>query len=113
MADVRAEKEMKWERYLSGIPLSSLSDIARVFPVPVGPTHNTYTRVRSHVFNACVLIVAKYCYGEEKKMILFRTLPWELTTYCTKQSYGFHPVYRKFKKISGATWFDFKMCRNA
>ena len=45
LAEVLAEKVIKLERYSADMPLSSLSDVVRVLPVPVGPTHITYAGV--------------------------------------------------------------------
>lgn len=42
MAEVRAEKVRKWLMYSSGRFLRSLSEMVRVFPVPVGPMHSTW-----------------------------------------------------------------------
>ena len=52
LALVRAEKDTKWERKSAGILLRSLSDMANVFPVPVGPTHST-----------CVCVDVRVCVG--------------------------------------------------
>lgn len=49
LADVRAEKVRKWLMYSSGRFLRSLSEMVRVFPVPVGPMHSTWEN-GDHVF---------------------------------------------------------------
>ena len=51
LAEVRAEKVMKCERYLLVMPFRSLSEVVRVLPVPVGPTHRTYSLKFSWVIN--------------------------------------------------------------
>lgn len=43
LAEVRAEKVRKWLIYSSGRFLRSLLEMVRVFPVPVGPMHSTWT----------------------------------------------------------------------
>lgn len=42
LAEVRAEKMMKWLMYSSGRFFRSLSEMVRVLPVPVGPMHSTW-----------------------------------------------------------------------